>query len=145
MNWCTHISAWPCLHSTSLHLRTLHILITVYFTSLHISGWFLPHLHFALFISFSGGNVNYCENWGWWKGRNSWQATKQLRWRGKGVCLYSGNVRFKSHLGHFLRSIVIYFSHIRQVPLWPLPSTSFPIQHSLSSDAICSLSYWQHR
>jgi hypothetical protein len=39
--------------SISPHLRTLHILATVHFTSLHfIFGWFLPHLHFALFITF---------------------------------------------------------------------------------------------
>jgi hypothetical protein len=36
MNWCTHISPWLSLHSTSLHLRTLHILTTIYFTSLHL-------------------------------------------------------------------------------------------------------------
>jgi hypothetical protein len=28
MNWCTHISPWPSLHSTSPHLRAFHILIS---------------------------------------------------------------------------------------------------------------------
>jgi hypothetical protein len=55
MYWCTQISPWSSLHSTSLNLRTLHIFTTVYFPPppLHcIFGWLPPHLHFALFITF---------------------------------------------------------------------------------------------
>jgi hypothetical protein len=117
-------------------------------------------LHLTIYGLEFGGNVNYCELWGWWKGQHSWQATEKVGWRGRdvclytqscnrmlkyNVCLYSGNVRFESHLEHRLRSIVIFFSHIRQVTLWPRPSTSSPIKPSLSSDAIYSLSCWQHR
>jgi hypothetical protein len=43
MNWCTHISSWPSLHSTSPHLRTLHILATDYFTSLYFWMIFATH------------------------------------------------------------------------------------------------------
>jgi hypothetical protein len=48
MIWCTHILPWPSIHSTSLHLRTLH------FTPLYCSfGLFPSYLHlFAIFITF---------------------------------------------------------------------------------------------
>jgi hypothetical protein len=47
--WFIHISPWPSVHSTSLQLRTPHILTTIYFTSLHFTSLPFPFtsLHFT--------------------------------------------------------------------------------------------------
>jgi hypothetical protein len=43
MNWCTHISAWPSLHSTSPHAPFTS---SSHFTSLHFTSLHFTSLHF---------------------------------------------------------------------------------------------------